>query len=168
MNLLMKIAVLAVPLAFAGTAANAVPSHHVKAKATHVARVHGRMHIAAHRRPLRTQPEASIAQLINYLLGQAHSLGYTVPICAAQLSNGHWQVSHDDDASADWTSPSDDNSAAAAAASDAETQAATDAENAAIQQMNDTNAMTASMAATEAQNDAANAATLQTELNANN
>jgi hypothetical protein len=39
-------------------------------------------------------------------------------------------------------------------------------ENQAIQEMNDTNAQTASMAAAEAQNDAANAATLQTEINA--
>ena len=45
-------------------------------------------------------------------------------------------------------------------------QAASDAENQAIQQMNDTNALNASMAAAEQQNDAANAATLQTEINA--
>jgi hypothetical protein len=41
-----------------------------------------------------------------------------------------------------------------------------DAENQAIQQMNDTNALTASMAAAEQQNEEANAATLQTEINA--
>ncbi|MGA2894131.1 MAG: hypothetical protein ABSE22_14780 [Xanthobacteraceae bacterium] len=47
-------------------------------------------------------------------------------------------------------------------------QASVDAseENAAIQSMNDTNALNASMAAAEEQNDAANAATLQTEINA--
>jgi hypothetical protein len=43
-----------------------------------------------------------------------------------------------------------------------------DAENQAIQSMNDTNALNASMAAAETQNDASNAATLQTEINANN
>ena len=65
-----------------------------------------------------------------------------------------------------YSSPSYDNSAPIATGNDA--QAAADAENQAIQQMNDTNAMTASMAAAEAQNDAANAATLQTEINAGN
>jgi hypothetical protein len=45
-------------------------------------------------------------------------------------------------------------------------QLASDAENQAIQQMNDTNALTASMAAAEEENDEANAATLQTEINA--
>jgi hypothetical protein len=65
-----------------------------------------------------------------------------------------------------YSSPSYDNSAPIATGNDA--QAAADAEKQAIQQMNDTNAMTASMAAAEAQNDAANAATLQTEINAGN
>jgi hypothetical protein len=63
-----------------------------------------------------------------------------------------------------YASPSYDNSAPVATGNDA--QAASDAENQAIQQMNDTNALTASMAAAEQQNDAANAATLQTEINA--
>jgi len=49
----------------------------------------------------------------------------------------------------------------------AASQAASDADNQAIQEMNDTNAMNASMAAAEEQNDAANAAaSLQTEINA--
>jgi hypothetical protein len=64
----------------------------------------------------------------------------------------------------DYSSPSYDNSAPIATGNDA--QAASDAENQAIQQMNDTNALTASMAAAEEQNDEANAATLQTEINA--
>ena len=64
----------------------------------------------------------------------------------------------------DYSSPSFDNSAPIATGNDA--QAASDAENQAIQQMNDTNALTASMAAAEEQNDEANAATLQTEINA--
>ncbi|MGC1349410.1 MAG: hypothetical protein WA858_06490 [Xanthobacteraceae bacterium] len=64
----------------------------------------------------------------------------------------------------DYSSPSYDNSATIATGNDA--QAASDAENQAIQQMNDTNALTASMAAAEEQNDEANAATLQTEINA--
>jgi hypothetical protein len=64
----------------------------------------------------------------------------------------------------DYSSPSYDNSAPIATSNDA--QAASDAENQAIQQMNDTNALTASMAAAEEQNDEANAATLQTEINA--
>jgi hypothetical protein len=64
----------------------------------------------------------------------------------------------------DYSSPGYDNSATIATGNDA--QAASDAENQAIQQMNDTNALTASMAAAEEQNDEANAATLQTEINA--
>lgn len=55
-----------------------------------------------------------------------------------------------------------------ASSSAGDSQAASDAENQAIQSMNDENALNASMAAAEAQNDAANAATLQTEINANN
>jgi len=55
-----------------------------------------------------------------------------------------------------------DNAASAAA----EAQAASDAESQAIEEMNDTNALTASMAAAEEENDEANAATLQTEINA--
>jgi hypothetical protein len=68
-----------------------------------------------------------------------------------------WSPSYD-------TSPTtiDDGSAARDA------QAASDAENQAIQSMNDTNAMNASMAAAEQANDAANAAALQTEINAGN
>lgn len=64
------------------------------------------------------------------------------------------------------SSPSYDNSAATASSAAADAQAASDAEVQAIQQMNDTNALTASMAAAEQQNEAANAATLQTEINA--
>ena len=64
----------------------------------------------------------------------------------------------------DYSSPSYDNSAPIGTGNDA--QAASDAENQAIQQMNDTNALTASMAAAEEQNDEANAATLRTEINA--
>jgi hypothetical protein len=66
----------------------------------------------------------------------------------------------------DFSSPTYDDSPAVAASAASEAQAASDAENQAIQQMNDTNAMTASMAAAEEQNDEANAATLQTEINA--
>jgi hypothetical protein len=61
-------------------------------------------------------------------------------------------------------SPTYDTSAPVSAGNDA--QAAADAENQAIQQMNDTNALIASMAAAEAQNDAAVAAAQQTEINA--
>ncbi len=64
----------------------------------------------------------------------------------------------------DYSSPTYDTSAPDSGAAAA--QAASDAENQAIQSMNDTNAMTASMAAAEQENDAANAATLQTEINA--
>jgi hypothetical protein len=66
----------------------------------------------------------------------------------------------------DFSSPTYDNSPAVAASAASETQAASDGENQAIQQMNDTNAITALMAAAEEQHDEANAATLQTEINA--
>ncbi len=66
----------------------------------------------------------------------------------------------------DFSSPTDDTSSASAASAGNDAQAASDAENQAIQEMNDTNALTASMAAAEEQNDEANAAALQTEINA--
>ncbi len=72
------------------------------------------------------------------------------------------QRMHGSPGSYDFSSSTYDTSPAAAS----EAQAGSDAENRAIQQMNDTNALTASMAAAEQQNDAANAATLQTEINA--
>jgi hypothetical protein len=66
----------------------------------------------------------------------------------------------------DYSAPTDDTSSASAASAGNDAQAASDAENQAIQEMNDTNALTASMAAAEEQNDEANAAALQTEINA--
>ena len=68
----------------------------------------------------------------------------------------------------DWSPSYDTSSSVSDNSAAIESQAASDAENQAIQSMNDTNAMTASMAAAEQENDAANAAALQTELNANN
>ena len=51
----------------------------------------------------------------------------------------------------DYSSPTNDNSPAVEASAASEGQAASDDENQAIQQMNDTNALTASMAAAEQQ-----------------
>jgi hypothetical protein len=68
----------------------------------------------------------------------------------------------------DW-SPSYENSPTIDSSSSAtDAQAASDAENQAIQSMNDENALNASMAAAEQQNEAAQAAATQTEINANN
>ena len=62
----------------------------------------------------------------------------------------------------DYSAAGPDNSASAAA----QAQAASDEEVQTINEINDTDALTASMAAAEEENDEANAATLQTEINA--
>jgi hypothetical protein len=111
----------------------------------------------------RNQLNADIGQFIQSMLGggpvqYSRLVQDALRAPASRRSSGasDWSPSYD-------TSPSvSDNSAAI------EAQTASDAENQAIQSMNDTMAQTASMAAAEQENEAANAAALQTELNANN
>jgi hypothetical protein len=150
-------------LAFTGTSAMAADSHVNKsAPAAHVSHARTAVHVAARRRVPRAQFNADLGQFIQSMLGGGWPVQYTNLMRDALRA----PASHRSSGSYDWSpSPSYDNSfAASSAASDS--QAASDAENQAIQQMNDTNALTASMAAAEQQNDAANAATLQTEINA--
>jgi len=138
--------------AMAATPENPIPQHAQAARAPSAQRV------AARPTPARNQLNVDVAQFIRGMLG-----GGPIPyanlvrdVRAMPASGGSYDSSY---------SPSYDTSAAASsAASDA--QAASDAENQAIQEMNDTNALTASMAAAEEENDEANAATLQTEINA--
>jgi hypothetical protein len=106
----------------------------------------------------RNQLGLDISQFIQGMLGGG-------PVSYANLARDVEQMhGATGGGSYDYSSSSYDNSAPIATGNDA--QAASDAENQAIQQMNDTNALTASMAAAEEQNDEANAATLQTEINA--
>jgi hypothetical protein len=105
----------------------------------------------------RGQFDYDIGQFIQGMLGGG-------PVPYANLARDVERMRGSGGGSYAYSAPSYDNPAPIAAGNDA--QAASDAENQVIQQMNDTNALTASMAAAEAQNDAANAATLQTEINA--
>ena len=136
-------------LALAGNGAMAATNHvHNGTTAAHVAQP--RHVVAARHYPLARQP-TDFPQFVQGLFG------------------GRWptQVSRGTAAPPDWSTPYDNSSdIAAISAAQAAQQASSDAENQAIEQMNDTNAMTASMAAAEQQNDAANAAALQTEINA--
>ncbi len=108
--------------------------------------------------PPRNQLNVDVAQFIRGMLG-----GGPVPY-ANIVRDVRGMGGTGTYAGSDWSSPTYDTSVTTPGADDA--QAAADAENQAIQQMNDTNALNASMAAAEQQNDAANAATLQTEINA--
>lgn len=136
----------------APTPENPIPQH---ARAPHATRA---QYAAIRPAPARNQLNVDVAQFIRGMLG-----GGPIPyanlvrdVRAMPASSGSY----------DWSSsPSYDTSTAvSSAASDA--QAASDAENQTIQEINDTNALTASMAAAEEENDEANAATLQTEINA--
>jgi hypothetical protein len=138
---------LTVNAAMAASPANPIPQH-----------VRAPQYVAARPASARNQLNVDVAQFIRGMLG-----GGPIPyanlvrdVRAMPASGGSYDSSY---------SPSYDTSVpASSAASDA--QAASDEENQAIQETNDTNALTASMAAAEEENDEANAATLQTEINA--
>ena len=138
--------------AMAASPANPLPGH---ALAPHAAAA---QHVAARMVPPRNQLNVDVAQFIRGMLG-----GGPVPY-AKIVRDVRGMRGTGTYAGSDWSSPTYDTSVTTSGADDA--QAAADAENQAIQQMNDTNALNASMAAAEQQNDAANAATLQTEINA--
>jgi hypothetical protein len=143
---------LTVNAAMAVSPANPIPQH------ARVTRAPEAQYVAARPAPARDQLNVDIAQFVRGMLG-----GGPIPyanlvrdVRAMPASGGSYE---------DYSPPSYDTSvAASSAASDA--QAASDAENQTIQEINDTNAMTASMAAAEEENDEANAAALQTEINA--
>jgi hypothetical protein len=142
--------IVIVSLALAGTASAADLHIPTKAKAAHtrVAHPHVAMHAAARRHYAVARQPADLSQFIASFFGGA--LGVQA------VRGGTYEASP----SYDTPTTVDTGSAAA------DSQAASDAELQAIQQMDDTNALNASMAAAEEENDAANAATLQTEINA--
>jgi hypothetical protein len=118
------------------------------------------VHVVARTLRPRAQLNVDVAQFIRGMLGGG-------PVPYANLIRDVRNMPASRGSSASSYEPSYDASVGATvgcAACDA--QAASDQEVQEIQQMNDTNALTASMAAAEQQNDAANAAALQTEINA--
>jgi hypothetical protein len=151
-------AIVAVSFAFTASAAmaaspaNPIPQH---ARAAHAPAV---QHVAVRRLPPRDQLNVHVAQFVRGMLGGG-PIPYANLVRDVRGMRGTGTYTGSDYSSPTYDTSVPDSGAAAA-------QAASDAENQAIQSMNDTNAMTASMAAAEQQNDAANAATLQTEINA--
>jgi hypothetical protein len=145
MRSLVTTAILVASLALGGNAAMAanLPAHKY-------VRANPHTHAVAPR-----QFNADIGQFVQSMFGGA-------PVRYSRVARDTRRAAPSYSGYSDWTpsydsSPTVDTSAADAAASDA-----------AIQALNDENALNASIAAAEAQNDAANAATLQTEINANN
>ena len=138
--------------AMAASPANPIPHH---ARAPHAVAA---QHVAARRLAPRDQLNVDVAQFVRGMLG-----GGPIPY-ANLVRDVRGMRGTETYTGSDYSSPTYDTSVPDSGAAAA--QAASDAENQAIQSMNDTNAMTASMAAAEQQNDAANAAALQTEINA--
>jgi hypothetical protein len=173
MKLLMTTVVLVAALALTGNAAMAAaaPNHKV-ATAKHVA--HAVTHVT-HAAPHHRRPAAHVA---HYRYRPSNRLGFDVgqfiqgmlgggPVPYANLVRDVERMHGVRGGGGSYAeSPTYDNSAPVSSFNDAQAAADAAAENNAITEMNDTNALTASMAAAEEQNDAANAATLQTEINA--
>jgi hypothetical protein len=154
--------VVVASLALAGNGAMAATTHVTSHVTNHVTKhvALPRHAVTARHYPLTRQP-ADFAQFMQGLFGGQWPAQVFRGTAASHVTRGT------EAAPPDWSAPYDNSSdIAAISAAQAAQQAASDAENQAIQQMNDTNAMTASMAAAEQQNDAANAAALQTEINA--
>jgi hypothetical protein len=151
-------AIVVTVLVLAANGALAAPVH---ARVVHVTRTHAAVH-PVRTRVARARPNADPARFVQYLLGGGWPALYRQVLHLARTAPSHGTYVPSYSSPTYDTTPAVDSSSAAR-----EAQAAADAENRAIQQMNDINALNASMAAAEQQNDAANAATLQTELNAN-
>jgi hypothetical protein len=176
MKSMISIGVLAASLAFGANAAVAAAQPtHTAATAAHITRAvwpDVRRARAYHGPYYGAWPYARYAaggyaphNLLGYDVGQfIQGMLGGGPVPYANLARDAERMHGSSGGSYAYSAPSYDNSAPVTTGNDA--QLAADAENQAIQQMNDTNALTASMAAAEAQNDAANAATLQTEINA--
>jgi hypothetical protein len=156
MKSLITRAVLVASLALTGNAAMAANSHAYK---TTVSRAHAPIHVAMPR----IQPNADLGSFIQSMFGGAF------PQYSGLIQNAmRAPASRRSSGSYDWSPSYDTPSDTSVSSGAADAQAASDAENQAIQSMNDTNALNASMAAAEQENEAANAAALQTEINANN
>ena len=143
---------LTVNAAMAVSPANPIPQH---ARTTYSPAA---QHVAVRRLTPSNQLNVDVAQFIRGMLGGG-PVPYANLVRDVRGMRGTGTYTGSDYSSPTYDTSVPDSGAAAA-------QAASDAENQAIQSMNDTNAMTASMAAAEQENDAANAATLQTEINA--
>jgi len=152
MKSLITAVILSASLALSGNVAMAAAGHAKTAAAPHV--VH---HVAAAKHRPVAQRETALPNIFPALFGLPGA--YALPGHAGSKADLGEYVPSTESPTFDTSSP---------IAVDTSTQAALDAmsENQAIEQMNDTNALTASMAAAEEQNDEANAATLQTEINA--
>ena len=156
MKSLITTAMLATSLALIGTTAMAAPSP-ANPVPRQASQVRAPLQYAAGRPLPGGRLNVDVTQFVRGMLGGG-------PVPYANLVRDVRGLRGSGGGSYDWSSsPSYDSSASAGCAS-CDAQAASDAENQAIQQMNDTNALNASMAAAEQQNDAANAATLQTEI----
>jgi hypothetical protein len=152
MKSLITKGILIASLALTGSTAMAASSA--------TARAHAPVHVAAPR-VLRNPVNANLGSFIQSMLGGGF------PQYSGLIQNAmRAPASRRSPGSYDWSPAYDPSFGANSAATDS--QAASDAENQAIQSMNDTNAMNASMAAAEQANDAAKAAAIQTEINANN
>jgi hypothetical protein len=160
MRNLITTGIIAASLALVGTTAMAAPSPaNPVPRYAQAWQARAPLNVAAQRPLLRGRLNVDVAQFVRGMLGGG-------PIPYANLVRDVRSQRGSGGGSYDWSSsPSYDSSTSAGCAS-CDAQAASDAENQAIQQMNDTNALNASMAAAEQQNEAANAATLQTEINA--
>jgi hypothetical protein len=160
------IAIGFVALLLAGNAQAASAHAPTKATSAHVAAVHH----PAHRRVAYAQPYSNYAQLIQTMFNEARSLGYAGPLPnVASLHFTRGAPASSDDSSSYDTSTSENQATDTQALIDAQNAAtASDNENQAVEEANDTAAQTASMAAVEEQNDAAVAAAQQTEINAGN
>jgi hypothetical protein len=171
MKLLMTTGVLVAALALTGNAAMAAtaPSHkaattkqvaHAVTHVTHAPAPHRRAaaHVAHYRNGPNDRLGFDVGQFIQGMLG-----GGPVPYANLVRDVEHMHGVRGGSSYAEL--PTYDSSAPVSGFNDADAAAAAAAENNAIADMNNTNALTASMAAAEEQNDAANAATLQTEIN---
>ncbi len=160
MKSLITTAMLATSLALIGTTAMAAPSPaNPVPRYAQASQVRAPLQYAAGRPLPGGRLNVDVAQFVRGMLGGG-------PVPYANLVRDVRALRGSGGGTYDWfSSPSYDSSASAGCAS-CDAQAASDAENQAIQQMNDSNALNASMAAAEQENDAANAATLQTEINA--
>ncbi len=163
MKSLITTAMLATSLALIGTTAMAAPSPaNPVPRYAQASQRRAPLQFAA-RRPLPAgRLNVDVAQFVRGMLGGG-PVPYASLVRDARSLRGSGEGSSNYSSSYDYSTSSTTTDTGCASC---DAQAASDAENQAIQQMNDTNALNASMAAAEQENDAANAATLQTEINA--
>jgi len=148
-------AILIASLALTGSAAMAAKSN-FQHRVTHISHPH-----TGARRYAPAPLYFDVNQFIESMLGGPLPPQYARIVRDAVRESGHHRSSGSAGYSPSYEYPSGTTESSGAG----DSQAASDAENQAIQQMNDTNAMNASNAAAAAQNAADTAATMQTEIN---